>query len=327
MESVDGTEITSSPVATAATAGMERRDFAQHVTIRDTFNKGFTLPDFLANPARLAEILPPQSVKTFEEKLAELTEEERAAYDELIKIVREEKGWTTEEVDDWGVIRFMKARPKGVNKAVKMLDAHMDWQREVKPKEVSCTSCNADANSHMGHFVGWDSLHRPTVYSSYKWTGKGPISQNCEASVEHNIELFNNTIKLMPEGVEQWVACVDFVSYSMWTDGRSPVGRAVMDVMEAHYPERLAIQFLVDPPTTFFVLWKMLSPFIDDRTKAKVQMVYTDREPNIRDEFPKVFPPHMCEYLIETFENNKLAYAQHKIDKKQKKEGEADEGN
>ena len=197
-----------------------------------------------------------------------------------------------------------------------MLDAHVKWVDETKPAEVRCSACDSDKDAHMQVCLGWDLLHRPVVYASFKWA-KQEQRLNAAQAVEHNIECFNHIISLMPTGVEQWVTVVDFVTYSHWSDGRSPVGRAVIDVMEAHYPERLGLQILVDPPTTFFVLWKMLSPFIAEETKSKVRMFYTESEPNIKDEFPKIFPPHMSDYLINAYERNKRV---HKEGKKAKKE-------
>jgi hypothetical protein len=283
--------------------------------IRPATNKGFTVPEYLADQETLDRIAPPQLVKTFEERLAELTDKEREAYAELIKIVRDVKGWSTDDIDDWGVIRFMKARPKGVDKAVKMLNAHVEWKLATRPRMVRCTGCVADKDCHCQQFCGWDSLHRPVIYSAFKWA-KDEVRTMAPEAVEHNIECFRHCVNMMPDGVEQWVNVVDFLTYSHWTDGRSPVAKAVIDVMEANYPERLGVQYLVDPPTTFFVLWKMISPFIDDRTKAKVKMVYTESEPNVRDEFPKVFPPHMCEYLFECLRGNRAALAEEQAAKK-----------
>jgi hypothetical protein len=77
-----------------------------------------------------------------------------------------------------------------------------------------------------------------------------------------------------------------------------------VDVMQNHYPERLGMMILINPPTMFWVLYKLLSPFIDQRTKEKAKMLYTDREPNIRDEFPKLFPPHVANYLLEAYMRN-----------------------
>jgi hypothetical protein len=293
-----------------------RNDFL----IRKAVCRGFLVPEYLSDQDTLDEIAPPQFVKSFEERLAELTEKEREFYDEFLQVVREVNGWTTDDIDDWGVIRFMKARPKGVQQAVKMLDTHVEWQREVKPEEVSCTSCVGDKDSHCQQFCGWDSLHRPVVYSAFKWA-KDEIRTLAPEAIEHTIECFRHCINMMPDGVEQWVNVVDFLTFSYLTDARSPISKAVVDVMEANYPERLAVQFLVDPPTAFFVLWKMLSPFIDERTKAKVKMVYTEKQPNVRDEFPKVFPPHMCEYFYECFAFNRSELAKEQAEKKATQKG------
>jgi hypothetical protein len=153
----------------------------------------------------------------------------------------------------------------------------------------------------MMQFSGWDLQHRPVLYLSYKYSGdRGDV----QASVDHNVGTFKQLASLMPVGVEQWVVLTDFVTYSHWRDGTSSIGRTIVQMLQDHYPERLACQVLIDPPTTFWVFWKMLSPFVDERTKKKVKFLYTAQEPNIRDEFPKMFPPHLSDYLIKAYLDN-----------------------
>src|SRR5262249_8876067 len=154
-----------------------------------------------------------------------------------------------------------------------------------RPAEVLCTACNADPKIHMMTFCGWDLQHRPVMYLSYKWSH--PERRNdVDAAIEHNLEIFEHLRSLMPLGVEQWICITDFVSYSYWKDGASKVGKTVVEMLLNHYPERLGLQILVDPPTTFWLLWKLLSPLLDERTKKKIVMVYTNAKPNIDDVFP-----------------------------------------
>jgi hypothetical protein len=290
--------------------GPRLKNRSKNLVRKDT-NKGFTMPAYLTDQDTLNNIAPPQFVRSIDEKLAEMTEKEREQFAELLQVVRGEKGWLKEDVDDWDVLRFMIARPekKGVSKAVKMLNDHVEWKLETRPRMVQCKACIEDKNTHMQQFVGWDSLHRPVTYTSYLWADTKK-RREAQIAVDHNIELARQCISLMPEGVEQWVSVVDFVSYSLWSDGKAPVAKAVMGCMEANYPERLGVQYLVDPPTTFFVAIKALTPFLSAKTMGKVKMVYTEAEPNIRDEFPKVFPPHLSDYLIDAFVSNKKTYAE-----------------
>jgi hypothetical protein len=277
-------------------------------------NPGYVPPRFLLDAAQLANIEPPSVVKKFAQRLDELTESERAAYESFRKDVVVASGWdTSRDIDEWETLRFLVARSFDVPKATKMLASHVEWVEANKPAQMVCHTCNRDPANHMMQFTGWDRQHRPVIYMSYKYSADRVDPQN---SIEHNVSTFNLLKTLMPEGVEQWVAITDFVSYSHWRDGTSSVGRTIIQVLQDHYPERLGLQILVDPPTMFWVFFKMLQPFIDEKTKKKVVFVYTDKQPNIRDEFPKLFPPHLSDYLIEAYINNKVSYAEEQKAKK-----------
>jgi CRAL/TRIO domain len=44
-------------------------------------------------------------------------------------------------------------------------------------------------------------------------------------------------------------------------------------LLQNHYPERLAQLWFVNAPGMFWALWKMVSPFIDAGTRAKIAFV------------------------------------------------------
>ncbi|OMH78421.1 hypothetical protein AX774_g8195 [Zancudomyces culisetae] len=45
--------------------------------------------------------------------------------------------------------------------------------------------------------------------------------------------------------------------------------------MQSHYPERMYIGIILNPPTIFLVLYKIISPFIDPETKRRVAFAST----------------------------------------------------
>jgi len=51
------------------------------------------------------------------------------------------------------------------------------------------------------------------------------------------------------------------------------LSRDVINVMQNHYPERLAMGFILNPPLPFYALWKILSAFVDPNTNRKIHFL------------------------------------------------------
>mmetsp|Transcript_13313 Transcript_13313/g.36798 ORF Transcript_13313/g.36798 Transcript_13313/m.36798 type:complete len:110 (+) Transcript_13313:600-929(+) len=50
----------------------------------------------------------------------------------------------------------------------------------------------------------------------------------------------------------------------------------VMDFVQNSYPERLSMVLLLHAPTAFWVLWKILKPFLAERTRNKFNFLGKD---------------------------------------------------
>ncbi|KAG2424190.1 hypothetical protein HXX76_014723 [Chlamydomonas incerta] len=71
--------------------------------------------------------------------------------------------------------------------------------------------------------------------------------------------------------------------------------KAVFDLLQNHYPERLHKLWLFCAPVIFYGLWKLVYPFIDPVTREKVQFVYEkDAEKDFTEGFePCMLPPEI----------------------------------
>jgi len=48
---------------------------------------------------------------------------------------------------------------------------------------------------------------------------------------------------------------------------------ATLHILQDQYPERLGQAILLSPPTLFHIAWKVISPFLHERTVAKIHFV------------------------------------------------------
>lgn len=251
------------------------------------------------NEAEAEKVRPPAVVKTLEQRLQELSAREREALGALREKVRLCGWYDAAAHDDWTLLRYLTARNFDGKKALKMLESSAQWRATNGVDSWVCEACAADPNGHMMQFVGWDLSHRPVCFMSMRW---GPDRKE---PIRHTVCAFNHLVKLMPVGVDQWVCITDFETYSHLRDSSPRMASTVISTIQDHFPERLGLMILVNPPKIFSFLWKLISPVVDARTKSKVRFVYTNSQPNIRDEFAKLFPPHLCDYLCESYRRSR----------------------
>ena len=153
----------------------------------------------------------------------------------------------------------------------------------------------------MAEFVGWDKLHRPVVYMTYRYAKE---RGDATASEHHITSAFDHCVRMMPEGVNQWVAMVDFATFSILRDSSTSVAKRILHVLSNHFPERLGLFILVNPIGGTWALYKALSPFLDEKTKSKVRFAYSNGSPALKSTFEELFPPHLAKYLIARYSEN-----------------------
>jgi hypothetical protein len=63
--------------------------------------------------------------------------------------------------------------------------------------------------------------------------------------------------------------------------------QAVFEVLQQHYPERLGELWFLNAPFIFWSLWRVVSPFIQANTKAKIKFLSgKDRERMLQEYIP-----------------------------------------
>ncbi|XBH95552.1 hypothetical protein VPH35_086095 [Triticum aestivum] len=127
---------------------------------------------------------------------------------------------------------------------------------------------------------GFDKKGRPLPFIEKK---NFPAKRNLEEFKRYVIYILDNTCTRLQAGQEKFAVVVDLWGWGYANcDIRAYV--AALDIMQSYYPERLGRVLLIHVPYVFMAAWKMLYPFIDDKTKEKfVFIADKDLDATLRD--------------------------------------------
>jgi hypothetical protein len=172
---------------------------------------------------------------------------------------------------DWWVdapmaARYLRARKGDVGKAAEMLHNTLKWRLEFKPDDIKWQDVALEHETGKMYANGYDREGHPILVMR-------PRNENTkgqEGQLLNLVYILNTAIRLMSPGVEQWVLVLDFGGYSLKNAPPMKTSRAVLDIMQNHFPERLARAVLLDPPTLFYASYKIVEPFVDKHTREKV---------------------------------------------------------
>jgi len=184
-----------------------------------------------------------------------------------------EKFWLSREC----FLRYLRANKWNTANAIKGLTKTLVWRREIglthgKEDKDPLTADKVAVENETGKQVilGFDNAKRPLYYMK---NGR----QNTESSfrqVQELVYMMETATTVAPQGVEKITVLVDFKSYKepgIITDKAPPISiaRMCLNVMQDHYPERLAKCVLINIPWFAWAFLKMMYPFLDPATKAK----------------------------------------------------------
>mmetsp|Transcript_3868 Transcript_3868/g.11192 ORF Transcript_3868/g.11192 Transcript_3868/m.11192 type:complete len:319 (-) Transcript_3868:579-1535(-) len=234
--------------------------------------------------AQKASVKAAAYADTATEVLAALTEAERG-----------------ELTDSGEVSRYVRATNGSKADALRRLRETFAWRRKERPESLACRACVQDPQAHYMHVVGHDSLGRPIIYSCLT-----PVKNRSTAENRtHMIVTFEQAIRLMPKGVEQWVWVSDFAGFGM-SDVDPGMARTFLHVSAEYYPERLGHFVVLDAPSVFNVLYKIVKPWVDPATTAKITFVGVHPAAQMRSAFKRLsFSDELIDWLSDEIEENR----------------------
>ncbi|KAF9352079.1 hypothetical protein BGX34_000205 [Mortierella sp. NVP85] len=204
--------------------------------------------------------------------LAPLSDPQAAALDALRAHIHTAVAKTDPQrrwADDPCLIRYLKARKWNLHDAQQALQDTIAWREQFKPDVPDRDSLWTETATGKMYVSGFDAECRPLLYMK-------PRLENTAASpaqVRHVVFHLEVAIAIMPPNVQSLCIVIDFAGASMTKTPGVGIAREILHVLGSHYPERLGKGYIIHAPWFFFPTYKLISPFIDPVTKAKINFV------------------------------------------------------
>ncbi|CAI9281698.1 unnamed protein product [Lactuca saligna] len=174
--------------------------------------------------------------------------------------------------------RYLEARNWNVEKAKKMLEETLAWRSTYKPEEIRWNEIAKEGETGKVFKANFHDRFGRTVLIMR------PGRQNTTSmdnQIKHLVYLIENAILYLPEGQEEMVWLIDFTGWSLRTNVSIKTARETINILQNHYPQRLAVAFLYSPPRLFEAFWKVVKYFLDPKTFHKVKFVYLKNKESV----------------------------------------------
>ncbi|XP_022772752.1 random slug protein 5-like isoform X1 [Durio zibethinus] len=174
--------------------------------------------------------------------------------------------------------RYLEARNWNVDKSKKMLEETLKWRSTYKPEEICWHEVTVEGETGKVYRANFHDRHGRTVLILR------PGRQNTTSldnQLRHLVYLIENAILNLPEGQEQMAWLIDFTGWTLSTSVPIKSAHDTISILQNHYPERLAMAFLYNPPRIFEAFWKIVKYFLDAKTFQKVKFVYPKNKDSV----------------------------------------------
>ncbi|KAK9271022.1 hypothetical protein L1049_026610 [Liquidambar formosana] len=200
------------------------------------------------------------------------SEEQQQKINEIRRLVEPLPDKLSIYCSDASISRHLRARNWNVKKATKMLKETLKWRLEYKPEEIRW--------EEVAHEAETGKIYRSNYVDKYGRTVlvMRPSCQNSKSikgQIRYLVYCMENAILNLPPNQEQMVWLIDFHGFNL-SHISVKVTRETAHVLQDHYPERLGMAILYNPPKFFEPFWTVVKPFLEPKTYRKVKFVYSD---------------------------------------------------
>lgn len=170
--------------------------------------------------------------------------------------------------------RFLIARKFNEKKAIEMWTNWRKWRIEYKVDNITEVEIENELKMGKAFFHGYDKENRPCLVIKVKRHRPGQIS--VEETVRYGVYLIEKGIKLAEaRGSDKMVVIYDREGFENKNFDKklATVMRSLLTILQDYYAERLAKMYVLFPNWFYKLMFGVVKPFMDEKTKKKILLV------------------------------------------------------
>ncbi|ORY40942.1 CRAL/TRIO domain-containing protein [Rhizoclosmatium globosum] len=176
-------------------------------------------------------------------------------------------------LSDECLVRYLKATKWQLDESVVRLQDTLQWRRDFRPRENRWEDMKTICAIGGQYLNGFDKKGRPLLVNVARLGGS---VKNYDDSVRFSLYLMERAMMAMPKGVSQVCVLTEFSGSNMFNGYPMSVTIKYLDILGKHYPELLGQSVVVHPSWYIPVLYKLVKPFMDPVTLAKICFATSD---------------------------------------------------
>eukprot|EP00941_MAST-03F_sp_MAST-3F-sp1_P002943 g2943.t1 len=220
-------------------------------------------------------------------------EEENAALEELKGLI----GVDALEADalksnDEALVRFLRARELHVKAAYDMWLKWINWRKEYKVDLCSEAQVAKEIATGKAKWTGKDKLGRPTciirprfhhpkesstsdimqffVYMLEKGTAVADAAASAKGKEKEENDVYSGQLAVIYDRTGMTMKNVDFKLFGLMKE--------LSGLAQDFYAERLGAVFVIGANWFYWALWKIIRPFLTERTRNKIHILNSHSE-------------------------------------------------
>lgn len=214
----------------------------------------------------------PPKQKSIEDQIGSLTKEEKDCFDELRKF------WDNDKMEvkysDYQILRFARCSPGkykfNPTTAKKVMTNYASWSKRIGLNRITIRTVRFELERHCLILPGIrdiDGNHVVYMKPAAFFPGKNSLN-----------ELLRSLVYLLESITEFEDACVTGICFMCnmenwgWSNFGVRYAKNFFDTLQGRFPLRVRKFLIIDPPSWFGAIWRLIRPMMSAEFAAKVKL-------------------------------------------------------